>query len=706
MAEGDVKNLKDLFTEDPSILDQPFLGAEQVSQGRVRDIRSPEYRVETPRQAIIDTIEYLRPFLSATGGTAAAAAGSFSGPGAIAAGAAGTGVTDLAIQDLISRFGGTPRSATGGIFGLESGSPADRFYAAGEEVALNEVLGLAGRGAIRLFRPGLEGLKGAFIKSYVPRSSSKIFNRMPNAPTRYSNIIDSELVGGFEGLMAVKASAKKDNIVKSFIDEKKGNIVAKLLDAPEGEVIDSFDISNLYLGQVKQAYSDLAEASIAAGERIKNIARLPANITFEEVFINKKASVIPVNGPIYLKESVGWAHNFLKSIDDNYTKKLGTQAESQLVNAAKVDQRILVPEALEIIKIGAQVTKKGKILEDGSGNVLLRPISFEAAWKNKSRAGDIGFNSSAPHNVEGRQLQRSYRSISKALDTDIETSIGEGYVNQETGELLRRPWKNSEEALRNYKYSKRLTSTRIAFHEKADLINKIRKQDTIGIEKIRPLLRNEGTVLKALRAGRSRRELQAALFNDTFEKALNAGNRLRYDPDSLRKSWYSPQTQRVAKKLFSKEGELQRMNDFIEYAIRSQTRESKTGKVALGIRLISGMLYLSGAIATGQIFRGGITPGTAGVMTGTGIYVGLNQFTKRILLNDKASRAFSLLIHGPQTTERQRQAMRVVAGALRGIKVLAESNQGGLVEAEIKENGLDIDENSTIQDEFAPLLNP
>lgn len=190
---------------------------------------------------------------------------------------------------------------------------------------------------------------------------------------------------------------------------------------------------------------------------------------------------------------------------------------------------------------------------------------------------------------------------------------------------------------------------------------------------------------RAIAEGLDRKAAGGLEFQNIVTGAWNPekGN---YDFNALVKKWEDPDRQEMYRLLYNAKDRAN-ISQMLEVLKNTSQSSSKAGLPSMAIQLGKAGMYLTGAGLTGKLFAGGLSPyelAALGIVSGT---VGLNQFARKVLLNDNVARAAALGLKTPATSSQAQFVGNTILGALKGVGIALQTKDGKTIQGYVDQDG-------------------
>jgi len=570
--------------------------------------------------------------------------------------------TDLAFQKAQEGVGLRSRSLIGSMMDYPQGSISDYLASTGEELSFGEMGGRAIEkvGGIAKSLWDKTGTAISEFRAGKPQSilTSPIseFAEHKGIPATASSQLGSTGLALIEQIGAPikypKVRSYANKITKLRVDDYVRNLLPTTT-----EELSPWLIADQFKQDLKQTYGFLAELGSDYAETVKRIAKNPNN------------TIGDVSGPVYQKRAAIWADATLKEVHSDYM----SLNKTTLFSLATNEQKPRVTLANDILERARKVSD-GSYLRDSAGNFVMEPVSFASAWEDQKKLGSYA----ARYHKEGIISSDSrYRDISQArkgLVDDIEESIVNWPARsthvEPNGDVI-------DNALEGYRNAKKVTQTRFELLENGDNLETLLREDVAGAEELRKSLVNPVAAGKARAAGKGR---TVAVF-DFYDQVQAAWNpkKQTFDGAKLVNNWYKPEHRAVTKKLLQP-NQLEVMDHWVNVIAKVSEDPGKAGLVAALLRITQSAVYVGGAALLGTATQGSKI--SAGVLGG---YIGLNWFTRNVLLDDKKSKLLLNLLKTNPGSSTWKNMSRVLGNSLNGARIMLLNQDGSLHPGVIKD---------------------
>lgn len=577
-------------------------------------------------------------------------AGSFASPGP------GTALGSFS-GDLIRKMMQQQRLPSGGeIAGSAITSIPDAFTGvAGESLATTQPL-LRAKLAKMMFA------RGSGNAAKVAERDAAL-QMVSGANPSVGQMTGSRVASFMENNFAPSASRELKNGSMEAVGREFENLTPGTMETRAGSVRDALKVGKNQLeNKIGNADASLralgnhntVSYDIVTGQEPSGLFDANGNAILKDVVENKK-----IQGPIYLSNTVRDADAFLAGMRRNYGAKSNValvdlpalpESERKLVNLA---QNISDTKSTDPIK-----NWNGPIAEQISSSGV-HPINLDTALEWKTSTGELGFKKP----IGGNNIQRLWKNLNRSLDSDISTSIPNWQGGQQANQFY--GTRNALNAQRQSLYISKAPATK-GLLESSGI--------TSGTGDIQEILSDPVKLGKAL-AGSSNREttrqdLLGSWIENVYSNAKSYDEKAlttKFDSAGPMNAFLDPKNEKILNRLLPNAQDKQNLGQFFKSVAVLNPGEQMSNSLA--IRAARNASYIAMPLLSGA-YSSGLGVGIAG------IEIGLNQFTKRVLLNPEVARLIPRLSSLPSSSPEGRAISRLIFTALKGTEVSLTDEKG------------------------------
>lgn len=356
-----------------------------------------------------------------------------------------------------------------------------------------------------------------------------------------------------------------------------------------------------------------------------------------------------IEGPIAFTKTNKLAGKVIDKLNEDF----GTESANTLLASVREEQRDAINALQRIVTLGG------------------KPLSLDAALRIKAITGDKGFKSLFPGAEES-----TFRRLNALIDEDIQKSMSAWPRLGDIAPQIYREAKGSFE------------QSRVLFKETPTTSSLI--EGPIGkIENIKTILKDPELIKRTKGAAKNPEQVKATLGSeflaDIIEKGVDPSTK-QFRSSAPISEFLSRENDSIIRQLFTS-NQRSAITNFFKVVERLDPKLPLAGVTALGIRAAgAGITLAPGLIDFAMTGSLKSSVQTSGLILGG--LIGLNTFTKKVLLDPRVARIAANLAKLPPTSPQARAMSRTLFGALKGTQIMLMAPDGTILgPAEIGKTG-------------------